>query len=266
MTTTPLVMAIVNVTPDSFVVSSRASTLDEALAHAEAALAAGADVLDIGGESTQPGATPVAEDEELRRVIPVLEALRGRATLSIDTQKEVVARAAVAAGATIINDVSATLLEVAADEGVGYVAMHRQGPSATMQDNPHYDDVVAEVSSALATLATRAGQLGVRPCWIDPGIGFGKTVAHNIALLRATPQLAALARAHGIGLLVGTSRKRFLANLGPTSLEVDERFEGSLASAGFALAEGATMVRVHDVAATVQLRDLLFRSTWGELA
>jgi dihydropteroate synthase len=207
----------------------------------------------------------VEVDEELRRVISVIEALAPLGPISIDTQKEVVARAAVAAGAQVINDVSSTLYAVAGELGVGYVAMHRQGTSPTMQEAPHYDDVVGEVYAFLDDVATKARAAGVEQLWLDPGIGFGKTAEHNLALLAHIDDLVEISQAHQAGVLIGTSRKRFLGNLGERPLEVDQRLEGSLASATWAMLNGANMVRVHDVKATVQARELLVRPL-GEVA
>jgi dihydropteroate synthase len=250
-------MGVVNVTPDSFFPASRTSWHDDAIARGLAHFRDGADVVDVGGESTRPGATPVAEDEELARVVPVVTALAPHGTVSIDTQKASVARAAVAAGAAIVNDVSARLIATAADLGVGYIAMHRQGESTVMQDNPTYDDVVSEISDFLRAVAEEARGLGITRLWLDPGIGFGKTTEHNVALLAHCDHFVRLAQEYGAGVTLGTSRKRFLGQLGPRTLEVDERLEGSLATAAWALVEGVSMVRVHDVRETVQLRELL---------
>jgi len=247
-------MGVVNVTPDSFSDGGRFIDPARAIAHGRELAAAGADWLDVGGESTRPGATPVAEDEELRRVVPVIEALAGEdLAVSVDTRKEAVARAAVRAGATLINDVGARLGSVAADLGVAWAAMHAQGEPATMQDAPQYDDVVAEVRGELVARAHAALAAGAPEVWIDPGIGFGKTHAHNLALLAHLDELVAT----GLPVLVGTSRKGFLgAILGRSdgaagSVPVDDRLEGSLATATWAMACGARMVRVHDVRATV---------------
>ncbi len=259
MTSRPQVMGIVNVTPDSFFPGSRTATHDAAIARGRALFAAGCDLVDVGGESTRPGAQPVSVDEELDRVVAVVAALCVDGEVSIDTQKEAVARAAVAAGAHIVNDVSCTLVEVAAELGAGYVGMHRQGDAATMQVDPTYDDVVAEVIAALEEVARRARAAGVSRLWLDPGIGFGKTVAHNLSLLAHLDDVAAMARRYDAGVLVGTSRKRFLAGLGPRELGVDERLEGSVATAAHALLHGATMIRVHDAAVGVQLRELIAR-------
>jgi dihydropteroate synthase len=253
----PAVMGVVNVTPDSFFPASRTRAVEDAVERGLEHFRHGADVVDVGGESTRPGATPVDEAEELLRVVSVVRVLATHGPVSIDTQKARVAREAVAAGASVINDVSSTLYEVAGELGVGYVAMHRQGESRVMQDNPNYGDVVAEVSDFLADVAQRARAAGVRELWLDPGIGFGKTTEHNLALLARCDDLVALATTFGAGVLIGTSRKRFLGQLGPTPLEVEERFEGSLASAAWSMVQGVSMVRVHDVNETVQLRELL---------
>jgi dihydropteroate synthase len=250
-------MGVVNVTPDSFFPDSRTRATEDAIARGLEHFSFGADVVDVGGESTRPGATPVTRDEELLRVLEVVRALSPHGPVSIDTQKEAVARAAVDAGASVVNDVSATLAEVAGELGVGYVAMHRQGESRVMQENPTYDDVVNEVSAFLADVAARARRAGVRELWLDPGIGFGKTTEHNLALLAHAAHFVALAGAFDAGVLIGTSRKRFLGQLGPTPLEVEDRLEGSLASAAWAMVQGVSMVRVHDVRATVQLRELI---------
>jgi dihydropteroate synthase len=209
----------------------------------------GADVVDVGGESTRPGAEPVEEAEELRRVVPVVAALAAHVRVSIDTRKRAVAEAAVAAGATLVNDVSASLHQVAAEAGpgVGWVAMHMQGDPRTMQAAPRYDDVVADVRSFLVERAEAARAAGVEEVWVDPGIGFGKTLAHNLSLLRHVHAFVAT----GYPVLVGTSRKAFVGAL-TGGAPVDDRFEGSLATAVHAMAHGVRMVRVHDVRATVQ--------------
>jgi dihydropteroate synthase len=258
-----LVMGILNVTPDSFSDGGRWFGTGQAVARGLELIAEGADVVDVGGESTRPGATAVPVEEELRRVLPVIEALSPRVRVSVDTTKEVVAEAAVAAGASLINDVSASLWPVAARCGVGWIAMHRLGLPPTMQDDPRYDDVVADVRDLLAERARRALDAGVGEVWIDPGIGFGKTVDHNLELLARIDALVAT----GHPVVVGTSRKGFLGALaaGPdgTPAPVDERLPGSLATATWALHQGAGMVRVHDVAATVQAALLVGRPAGG---
>jgi dihydropteroate synthase len=230
---------------------------DEAIARGQAHFESGADIVDVGGESTRPRATPVDAEEEVRRVVPVVRALAPFGPISIDTQKESVARAAIAAGASVVNDVSSSLAEVAGELGVGYVAMHRQGDSRVMQDNPTYGDVISEISEFLAGVAERARAAGVARLWLDPGIGFGKTVEHNVALLAHVEHFVELAATYHAGVLIGTSRKSFLAHLGRDALSVDERLEASLATEAWVMVQGVSMVRVHDVRETVQLRDLL---------
>lgn len=257
MALSPAVMGIVNVTPDSFFPASRTLVTEEAVARGRRHFSLGADVVDVGGESTRPGADPVEEDEELARVVPVVAALSVVGPVSIDTQKASVARAAVSAGATIVNDVSGTLAEVAGELGAGYVAMHRQGDARTMQVHPTYGDVVGEISEFLRDLAERARSAGVGQLWLDPGIGFGKSVDHNVALLAHCDHFVELASEFQAGVLIGTSRKSFLSHLGRGGLTVDDRLEASLASEAWAMIEGVSMVRVHDVRETVQLRELL---------
>lgn len=247
------VMGVLNVTPDSFSDGGRWTDLPAAVAHGLAMVAEGAHVIDVGGESTRPGAEPVDEAEERRRVLPVVAALAPHVRVSVDTRKAVVAEAAIVAGATLVNDVSASLHEVAAAHGVGWVAMHMQGEPGTMQHHPRYDDVVGEVRSHLVGRAERAREAGVDEVWIDPGIGFGKITRHNLALLAHLGELVAT----GIPVVVGTSRKRFLGTLlaasdGVDDVPTDDRLEGSLATATWAMAEGAAMVRAHDVTPTVQ--------------
>lgn len=246
-------MGVINVTPDSFSDGGRFADAAAAVAHGRALRAEGADWLDVGGESTRPGAHPVPEAEELRRVVPVVEALAtDGARVSVDTRKAAVARAAVAAGATMLNDVGADNGAVAAELGVAWVAMHAQGEPATMQRAPRYDDVVGEVTAQLVARADAAVAAGVPEVWIDPGIGFGKTVEHNLALLAHLDHLVAT----GYPVLVGTSRKAFLGRLLGTSdgatevAPVGDRLEGSLATATWAMTCGAAMVRAHDVRAT----------------
>ncbi|MGH9281705.1 MAG: dihydropteroate synthase [Acidimicrobiales bacterium] len=242
----PLVMGVLNVTPDSFSDGGRWFDPEQAVAHGLDLAAQGADVVDVGGESTRPGAAPVGEEEERRRVVPVIEALAPHVRVSIDTSKPAVARAAIEAGATLVNDVSASLHEVAAEAGVGWVAMHMRGTPASMQEDPRYDDVVAEVRDFLLARAEAGAEAGVEEVWIDPGIGFGKTAAHNLRLLRHLRELAGT----GFPVLVGTSRKSFLGILAGGA-PAGDRLEGSLATAVWAMARGAGMVRAHDVAPTV---------------
>ncbi len=242
----PLVMGVLNVTPDSFSDGGRFLDPERAVAHGLSLAAEGADVVDVGGESTRPGAEPVDDAEELRRVVPVVEALARHVRVSIDTSKESVARAAVDAGATLVNDVSASLSRVAAEAGVGWVAMHMQGKPGSMQAAPSYGDVVAEVTAFLVQRAEEAVAGGVAEVWIDPGIGFGKRPRHNLLLLQQLRSMVAT----GYPVLVGTSRKSFLGALAGGAPPQD-RLEGSLATAVWAMAQGAGMVRAHDVAATV---------------
>ncbi|HVE46925.1 MAG TPA: dihydropteroate synthase [Acidimicrobiales bacterium] len=257
----PLVMGVLNVTPDSFYDGGRYAGTDAAVAHGLELVAAGADVVDVGGESTRPGAAPVGEAEELRRVLPVIEALAPHVRVSVDTSKVPVAEAAVAAGATLVNDVSASLQFVAAAAGVGWVAMHRQGTPETMQIDPRYEDVVGEVRSFLVERAEAAVAAGVGEVWIDPGIGFGKLIEHNLALLAHLEVLVAT----GHPVVVGTSRKAFLGTL-TGGAPADDRLEASLATAVHAMVAGAAMVRVHDVAATVQAARLVAGPSGAQVA
>jgi len=244
------IMGIVNVTPDSF--SDGGSFLDPAaaIAHGLRLAAEGADILDVGGESTRPGAEPVAEHEEARRVLPVIRELAARSgvPVSIDTSKAAVAAAALAAGASMVNDVSALradpgLGEVVARSGAALVLMHMRGTPRTMQQAPHYDDLVGEVVAELAAGVARAVAAGVEPekILIDPGIGFGKTLEHNLELLNRLGGLDALGRA----ILVGPSRKAFIGRL--LDLPASERVEGTIAACCCAADRGAHLVRVHDV-------------------
>ncbi len=256
-----LVMGVVNVTPDSFSDGGLWFDPTAAIEHGRALFAEGADVVDVGGESTRPGATPVDPDEEARRVVPVIEALAVSGRVSVDTRHASVAKAAVAAGATLVNDVSASadLWAVAADAGpnVGYVAMHMQGVPGTMQADPRYADVVSEVRDFLVERANAARDAGVDEVWIDPGIGFGKTAEHNLSLLRRLDVLVET----GYPVLVGASRKRFLQQIGGAG--ADDVLEGSLASAVVAMASGAAMVRVHDVRETVHASRLVGTTPLG---
>jgi len=249
-------MGIVNVTPDSFSDGGRFFAPERARTHALALIADGADVLDIGGESTRPGAEPTTETEELRRVIPLIRALRTEAAvpISIDTVRPGVARAAMAAGASIWNDVLALrapgAVDVAADLGCEVILMHMRGEPRTMQDDPVYEDVLAEVSAFLAERAEAATAAGVARSriWLDPGIGFGKTTTHNLTLIDGLRELCAL----GYPVVLGASRKRFIRALDPTALETGDRLGGSLAAALAGAGQGAAMIRVHDVRETVQ--------------
>ncbi|MGH8997160.1 MAG: dihydropteroate synthase [Acidimicrobiales bacterium] len=258
----PLVMGVLNVTPDSFFDGGRYASYRSAVEHGQRLFADGADIVDVGGESSRPGAAPVEEAEELRRVVPVIEALAPLGPISVDTAKPAVARAAVGAGASLVNDVSGTLFEVAAEGGAGWVAMHRKGTAADMQRHPHYDDVVGEVHTRLLELAGQAERAGVTELWLDPGIGFGKTIQHNLALLAHLRDLVEVAEARGARVLVGTSNKWFLGMLasgGPEAAPGPERAEGSIASIAWAMSRGVHMVRVHDVGSTVQAARLAGR-------
>lgn len=242
-----LVMGVLNVTPDSFSDGGRFAGPDEAAAAGRALLAQGAAIVDVGGESTRPGAEAVDPDAELSRVVPVLERLRG-APVSVDTRRAAVAARALDAGAAVINDVSAgadpEMFPLVADRGAGLVLMHMRGEPATMQAAPRYDDVVGEVEAFLLARAAAAGEAGVPRdrILIDPGIGFGKTLEHNLALLRALPRLAR----HGYPVLVGVSRKSFLGRL--TGRGVGERGPATLAAVALCAAAGAAVVRVHEPA------------------
>jgi dihydropteroate synthase len=239
-------MGILNTTSDSFSDGGRFLDPAAAVAHGLRLVAEGADIVDVGGESTRPGSSPVAPAEQRRRVEPVIAALAPHVRVSIDTRSAEVAEAAVAAGATIVNDVGATLWEVAAAARVGWVAMHLHGEPATMQQDPRYDDVVGEVRAFLVARAERAVAAGVGELWVDPGIGFGKTAAHNLEVLAHLDELVAT----GFPVAVGTSRKGFLGGL-TGGAPVEDRLEASVATAVWAVTQGAALVRVHDVAATV---------------
>ena len=251
-----VVMGIVNVTPDSFSDGGKFFDPEAAVAHALELVAQGAEILDIGGESTRPGAAPVPAAEELRRVLPVIERLaaRTKVALSIDTVKPAVARAALAAGASIVNDVAAARMDpamgrLAAEFQAGYVLMHAQGTPATMQHQPVYADVVREVgeffSARLLLLLNESG-LAPEQVVLDPGIGFGKTLEHNLQLLAGLGSFKKWRRP----TLLGVSRKSFIGQL--TGAPPAERLPGSLACAVLAVQAGVNIIRVHDVAATVQ--------------
>ena len=246
------VMGVVNVTPDSFSDGGRFLDRGAAVAHALALARDGAAILDFGGESTRPGAAPVPVEEELRRVVPVIEAVTAAATgaqLSIDTSKLAVAEAAVDAGATYVNDVTAfrqepDLAGLVADRGLDCCLMHMQGEPRTMQDDPRYDDVVSDVRAFLEERLAWAVAQGVpeERVMLDPGIGFGKTVDHNLELLRRLDELVAIGRP----IVLGTSRKSFLGRI--TGRDLDDRVPGTVATCVLALERGASVFRVHDVA------------------
>lgn len=252
---TPQVMGIVNVTPDSFSDGGQYTQTESAVAHALKLIEDGAAVLDIGGESTRPNATPVPLEEELQRVIPVIETLVSKnipVPISIDTYKPAVMRAAIAAGASIINDVRALqeegALKAAAETHAGVCLMHMQGTPQTMQDHPHYEDVVAEVKDFLRARRDVCLAAGIDQdrILLDPGFGFGKTRAHNIALAKSLAVLLDL----DCPLLVGLSRKSVLGQV--TGNDVDARLYASVAAAVVSAMQGAHLLRVHDVKATVE--------------
>ena len=252
----PVVMGVINVTPDSFSDGGMFAGAQEAVAHGERLLADGADILDVGGESTRPkgrvygeGAQPVPEEEELRRTIPVVERLaQGGARVSIDTMKSTVAEAALQAGARIVNDVSAfrsspDMAAIVAGTGAGCCLMHMLGEPRTMQQDPRYDDVVSEVRAFLEERLAFAVAEGVpeERVWLDPGIGFGKSVEHNLELVRRLDEIVAIGRP----VVIGTSRKSFLGEL--TGRPVDERVPGTVATSVLAYERGASIFRAHDV-------------------
>ena len=262
-------MGIVNVTPDSFYDGGKRFDTARAAADGFEMIKSGAEILDIGGESTRPGAQPVSVDEESRRVLPVIRELRKGSSVpvSVDTYKEAVARAALDAGADIVNDISAlrfgsAMTALVAREGVPVILMHMQGVPRTMQREPHYQDVVREVRDFLAERVRAAKQAGIaqEQIIIDPGIGFGKTLAHNLALLKNLQLLNSL----GQPLLVGVSRKAFIGNIlnaaGP-----EERLEGSVAAAVSAALSGANILRVHDVSETVRAFRVIDAIRFGRL-
>jgi dihydropteroate synthase len=248
----PRVMGVLNVTPDSFSDGGRFLDLDRALAHARAMLADGADIVDIGGESTRPGALPTSQADEIERIIPIVEALaRDDAVISVDTMKPAVMRAAISAGASMINDVRALqtseALELVAKHDIAVCLMHMQGEPRTMQSAPAYGDVVADVRRFLEQriVACKSAGIAEERIAIDPGFGFGKTVAHNLRLLRELASIASL----GLPIVAGLSRKSTLGAL--TGRSADDRLAASIAAALSAVAHGASIVRVHDVKETV---------------
>jgi dihydropteroate synthase len=247
-----LIMGVVNVTPDSFSDGGLFLDADAAVEHGLRLVNEGADILDIGGESTRPGAEPVSEDEERQRVLPVVERLahEAGARLSIDTTKLAVARAALDAGATLVNDVSAFRFDpgmaaLVAETGAGCCLMHMLGEPRTMQQDPRYDDVVSDVKAFLEERLAFAVSEGIdeERVWLDPGIGFGKTVEHNLELLRRLDEIVAIGRP----VVVGTSRKSFLGKIAGGRDE-DQRLPGTIATNVLALERGASVFRVHDVA------------------
>ncbi|HEY0071326.1 MAG TPA: dihydropteroate synthase, partial [Chloroflexia bacterium] len=260
-----LIMGILNVTPDSFSGDSLGDDVEAAVAQARKMHAEGADILDIGGESTRPGSDPVPVEEEIRRVLPVIQRLNASdgvpLPISIDTRRSEVAMRAVEAGAAIINDITGLrddpeLAAVAAEAGAGLVLMHIQGTPRTMQQHPHYDDLLGEVIAYLREGVDKAVAAGVNRerIWVDPGIGFGKTLEHNLELLRRLGELRSL----GCGVMVGTSRKSFIGRVlarasGGELPPPDERVIGTGATTALAVANGVEIVRVHDVVHNVQV-------------
>ncbi|WP_293378551.1 dihydropteroate synthase [Phenylobacterium sp.] len=252
------VMGVVNVTPDSFSDGGRFAGFDAALAQARKLIAEGADILDLGGESTRPGAAPVSEADEIGRVVPLVRAIRAESAIpiSVDSMKPAVARAVVEAGATMWNDVTAlrhapNSLAVAAELGCEVVLMHMQGEPATMQAEPHYGDVVEEVAAFLARRAAEAMAAGVEQAriWLDPGVGFGKhMIRHNLPLLAGLARVTAL----GFPVLLGVSRKSFIGAVDGGHVPADQRLGGSIAGALWGAEAGVAAVRVHDVRETVQ--------------
>ena len=247
-------MGVLNVTPDSFSDGGLYHVADKAFAHGLRMMEEGADIIDVGGESTRPGSNPITEEEEQRRVLPVLERLAAEGVpVSIDTSKPSTAEEAVKTGAQVINDVTGLTLpemrRIAAEAGVTVCIMHSKGSPRTMQDNPTYEDVLKEVLSYLkerTELALRDG-IQKKRIWIDPGIGFGKTVEHNLALLRGISELKTL----GYPVLVGVSRKSVIGALTGVK-EPERRVAGSLAAGLTAVQEGANILRTHDVSETIQ--------------
>jgi dihydropteroate synthase len=249
----PKLMGVVNVTPDSFSDGGLFLDADAAVAHGGELARDGAEILDVGGESTRPGAEEVSPEEELDRVVPVVRGLAGVATVSIDTSKAAVAEAALDAGAMIVNDVTALRHDpeigaLCAERGAGLVLMHMQGDPRTMQEDPSYDDVVDDVKAFLAERMEAAIGVGVAEelIWLDPGIGFGKNLDHNLELLRRLGELHQLGRP----LVVGTSRKSFIGKIDGSA--VGDRLGGTIASSVLAAIEGADILRVHDVAEAAQ--------------
>ncbi len=290
-------MGVLNVTPDSFYDGGLYFDHEKAIEHGLALIADGADIVDIGGESTRPGAVPVPVEEELRRVIPVVRELAPKVRVSIDTFKEEVAREAVKAGAAVLNDVGGNLAAVAAELGTALVVMHRQGEYSRMQDKPYYKDVADEVYSSIVSMGEAAVAQGVTEVYIDPGIGFGKSAEHNVSLLGHLPIFTQNSN-NNFPLLVGVSRKRFLGHMlaqekrpdavgkndliarlynlqenailelpkldftGDSDYPPMERKEASLAAAAFMVLAGVKILRVHDVSETKYILDLMGELQW----
>jgi dihydropteroate synthase len=256
----PLIMGILNVTPDSFSDGGEFFDTDKAIEHAMALANEGADIIDIGGESSRPGADSITVEDELSRVVPVIEAVASKTDIpiSIDTTKSKVAASALEAGASIVNDISALRFDekigpIAAQHDAYLVLMHMRGTPETMQQDTNYNDIVGEISGCLDSAAKKAAGMGVAPHKIilDPGIGFGKSVDGNFTILKNLHRFLAL----GYSLMVGVSRKAFIGKT--LNLETGERLEGSIAAACYAILNGADIVRVHDVAATKKALTIL---------
>ena len=261
------VMGVVNVTPDSFFDGGKHLALDEALSYAHSLAAAGADIIDIGGESTRPGSTPVSLDEERRRIIPVISHLAQELDIpiSVDTSKSIVAREAIEAGASLLNDITAlrgdpSLGEVAAKYNIPLILMHMQGSPQNMQENPRYESLIPEIISFLERAIKEAVISGVREenILIDPGIGFGKKVNHNLEIIKSLSDFAVLKKP----LVIGLSRKSFIGEV--LNLPIEARLEASLAAAACAALNGAHIVRVHDVAETVRAMRIVDAIKAGE--
>jgi dihydropteroate synthase len=255
------IMGILNLTPDSFSDGGQYPSVEKALAAAGQMIAEGADILDLGGESTRPGSDPVSVETELQRVMPVLEALpKDRVLISVDSCKPEVQAAALAAGAHIINDISGgsdTLFELAQTHQAGLILMHTPAPPKTMQAHTDYDDVLECVANYLSARIQRAKEFNIPALWSDPGIGFGKTLEQNLQLMRNLDRF----RLQGCGVLLGASRKSWIGHL--TGAQVDQRLPASLVALTAAVSQGVEIIRVHDVAASVQARkaaEALFRS------
>lgn len=251
----PLIMGVLNVTPDSFSDGGRSFNIDDAVQNAQEMIESGANIIDVGGESTRPGATPVSVEEEISRVIPVIEKLQPCSVpISIDTYKAEVAGQALNAGADIINDVmglvSEEMISVAAKHKCPVIIMHMQNSPSNMQDNPVYDNVIEDVKSFFEQRIDKVKKAGVDKIILDPGIGFGKTLQHNLEILGSIREFKEL----GYPILIGTSRKSFIEKV--TGASVENRLPGSLASALKAVSCGADIVRVHDIAETKQALDI----------
>jgi dihydropteroate synthase len=258
----PLIMGILNVTPDSFSDGGLYFDTHKAIERGFELYKQGADIVDIGGESSRPGAEPVEESEELRRIMPVVkELVSAGIPVSVDTVKEKVAQKAIENGAVLINDISGNLYPICAKYGCAWVAMHMLGNPKTMQIEPKYDDVVEEVMQYFERKISVALECGVKEIWVDPGIGFGKTLNHNLELIRALPRFVSL----GYPVLIGVSKKSFLGMLiskDSKPADVSERLPATLAAESWCMINGAEMIRAHDVAELNQARRIMEKSGW----